>query len=186
MHLDDTYLSGVFDKHKTTITQGLRQGAHGISKDNIPLALKELEYVDEEYEFLSDNTNHDGFVDFEEFKSRVRRPSPVEQWCAPMPLYKIVAAALAAISSRRDPSGKDTLQSLSACSDSEVVAALDHAMRAAAHLILEKIKKLKMKDSRVNGATSIGECKYVTVPEMNCGSVKSFFDGLGERVGITS
>ena len=191
---DERFLLSVFQKHKKHLIQGMKQGTEGILKENLQAAMEELNIFMQidtvENIFLTMDVNNDGFLDFEEFKIAVLRPSPMEQWTSSIPLNKIIAAALTPVISMF-PMFKDSdpLRALSLSSEEQLSSACRGVMEGILNIICRRVQELRrsfevLDCKAVQEKENLELSKFAAIGTMSCGDIPSFFKGLGERVGI--
>jgi hypothetical protein len=192
------FIKQVFDNHKTSFTDGSKVEREVIKKDKIQAAMNELKVnsFDQSLEeiFKSIDVNHDGEVDFEEFKLFLQRPSRIDKWLRSLPIIQLIRSALEpvidAIASNtpHDLKTDDKLQFVSKFSEDHIQLVLQGISVGLLKMLQESVQELNKSYEQLDSfkdrdANSSIVSKYTTPRTMNCGSVSDFYRGIGDRVG---
>ena len=120
-------------------------------------------------------------LNFQNFLQLMQAESSIQKWTASLPICKIYADALTAVSS----SDRDPLKAISTITNEELNAACDGCMDAIKGILADELRKLKagflLMDEKSH-CQNESAAKF-QVFTMSCGHIEDFHKGLIGRIG---
>ena len=120
-------------------------------------------------------------LNFQNFLQLMQAESSIQKWTASLPICKIYADALTAVSS----SDRDPLKAISTITNEELNAACDGCMDAIKGILADELRKLKagflLMDEKSH-CQNESAVKF-QVFTMSCGHIEDFHKGLIGRIG---
>jgi hypothetical protein len=176
---DEKCLRGIF--------QGLHPSADTITKRSLIKGLTQLNVGPRNGEtdddiFLQYDKNHDGRIDFDEFRTAALRLSPLEEWCKKIPWWQALADAI--------PRGGGEIQPLRAVADltvAQIATICAEAETLIRQELILQVKQLRDGFAAVDSRSQSGgsaQPKFNTF-KANVGTCEDYHDGLRGRVGTT-
>ena len=179
---DEAFLRHLFRRHCSEDNK--------LSKDSFFVALSSLNLVaakdrDARLEdiYREIDLDCDGGVRFDEFKAAVLRPSPIEAWCAQIPLWQDLADAISGPLGNQD---EEPLRALASFTDTHIDAICAVVEQSIRQVLRNEVSKLRAAfeamDAKMTGGES-GQYKFSAL-RASVGSSQDYSKGLSNRVGI--
>ncbi len=177
---NDQFVRTIFDSHKDVATNA----TESISARSLGTALSNLDFFVNAPESIAEllksrGLNDDGGLDFQEFRSLVNTPSPIEEWVSGLPLTQLVADAMP----RTDVPIKDQLRHLCKATAAQLKESCEVIKEGLLKILQEKLDALKDAYEKLDSHAASGSNSKFQVFGMNVGSIADFDKGLASRIG---
>ena len=155
-----------------------------ISKESLKEAFTDLNVYTSDAEgfdelFIEFDLDSDGQIDFDEFKSAVLRPTPLETWSKQIPWWQIISDAIPRTHS------SDPLRDVANLTATQIDAICTELGKSIKHVLCEQSRKLKQAFDAMDKAPSTGptQTKFASTFKASAGDCEDFHRGLSGRVG---
>jgi hypothetical protein len=174
---DENYLRGIF--------KGLHPTADKITKRSLIKGLTKLNVGPRNGEtdddiFLQYDKNHDGRIDFDEFRIAALRLSPLEAWCKKIPWWQAISDAI--------PLADEEIQPLRAVAnliEAQIATICAEAEKLIRQEFMLQVKQLREGFAAIDATLQSGgsaQPKFNTF-KANVGTCEDYHEGLKGRVG---
>ena len=130
--------------------------------------------------FKSRGLSHDEGLDFQDFKSLVSIPSPIEEWVRALPLSELVADAMP----KNDGCLQlDQLRNLSRMTQDQLEIACNVIREYLMKILQEQLAVLKDVHAKLDSHVAAENNEKFQICKMNVGNISDFHEGLASRIG---
>jgi hypothetical protein len=139
----------------------------------------------DENEFLNMlDTDKNGKLELKEFQEAILAScTPLEEWAKSWPLAQLLADSIPRLDDAHGHSD-DNLKILGRLDDQQLKLAVRGFAYGLERMLLKERDTLRYAMSKMDEHRENKQAEKFEVPEMKCGNIENFYDGLAARIGI--